>query len=64
VSVARFRVYHQPEPRLSAVTDYMQLRIVAEWLKPRPGWTFVAEPEDSVWRAQLERSSIRRSSRR
>jgi hypothetical protein len=56
VSVARFRVYHQPEPRLSAVTDYMQLRIVAEWLKPRgQAWTFVAEPEDSVWRAQLER---------
>ena len=56
VSVARFRVYSQPEPRLSAVTDYMQLRIVAEWLKPRgQAWTFVAEPEDSVWRAQLER---------
>jgi hypothetical protein len=56
LSVARFRVYHQPEPRLSAVTDYMQLRIVAEWVRPRSqAWTFVAEPEDSIWRAQLER---------
>ena len=56
VSLARFRVYKQPEPRLSAVTDYMQLRIVAEWLRPRgQAWTFVAEPDDSVWRPQLER---------
>ena len=56
VSLARFRVYQQPEPRLSAVTDYMQLRIVAEWLRPRgQAWTFVAEPDDSVWRPQLER---------